>query len=441
MLVVRLKVLDSPLKKLLLGSGLIASIMIFGFIVGGGAVKYSDEEGSISVSDLYFCIGRSNIYFVVTLGTEDYLKTLGLWEEVKSKLRMAQPFVITANTHVGTIRDLRLDDRVFLRSDGVEYPSLGKPVSLTTHHNTYIVFFPKYDMYGKPLFEREEGKFEVIIRGVDIEERVFTFYHPLPIAKERSLDVVKVMMLVTVAIAGLSLACSPCLLGAMTVGSVAVASSHGPKSSYVRARIRNTILKNTLYFLLALIASYLAIAIVTNVLGIRVERLRPVEAAGGFILLVFGLAFLRLWGPVAMVENKVASLVTSRYPKFSKYVSEDIPNSSLDPKLSSTIGSCLSLVCSTAGAPTLSTSIVLPLMVYAGLTGIEWSFLILVIYLIAVSVPFILVTVGLGEFLITHAHKAINKVLIIDGFLLVVVGILLLLGPSTVLDALSSLIR
>jgi cytochrome c biogenesis protein CcdA len=434
----------SAVKKLAIGSTLVIVIWIFGLVVGGAGVGYSGQGSTVSVSDIYFCLGRSNIYFVVSLGTEEYLKSLGLWEDVKFKLKTSQPFVITANTHIGSIRDLSLNDKVFLVLDGVEYPHVGKAVALTTHHNTYLVFFPKYDMYGKPIFERESGKFDIVIKDVDFKERLFTFNYPLPFISNKvgsiSPDPIRILMLMAAAMAGLALACSPCLLGAMSIGSLAISLTPTTNINLIKRR-KSMLIKNTIYFLTSLIVSYIAIAVVVNILQLDISVLRPIEALGGAIVLVFGLAFLRIWRPVAKLENAFASLITKLHPNFRKYVNDDTPQPYLNPKLASTMGSALSLVCSTAGAPTLATSIVLPLLVYAGLNKLEWSFLILFTYLVAVSLPFFLITVGLGELLLTKAYKITNHILIINGFLLVGVGMLLLAGPNFILNTISVLIR
>jgi hypothetical protein len=226
----------------------------------------------------------------------------------------------------------------------------------------------------------------------------------------------------------------------MAVGSLTISATSNPGAEAARRR-RSLLIKNTAYFLASLVASYMAVAVVTNVLKVNIAALRPIEALGGAIILVFGLAFLRLWGPVARLENAFAGLILRLHPRFSRYVEEDIAQPSLNPRLASTVGSCLSLVCSTAGAPTLSTSIVLPLMVYAGLSGLEWSFLILLAYLVAVSIPFLLVTVGLGELLLTRAYRLVGRVLVVNGFLLTGVGVLLVAGPNTVIEVLLALVR
>jgi cytochrome c biogenesis protein CcdA len=422
---------------------MIAGLLLFGMIFGSGVSPATSN--TISVSDFYFCLGRSNIYFVVTFGTEEYLKAMGLWEEVKPKLSTSQAFVIAANTHIGNIKDLDLENKVFLIDEnGFEYPHIGRAMALTAHHNTYLVFFPRYDMMGAPLFEREQGKFDIVIRNIDFDERVFTFYHPLPTSRQGRLtppNITTMIMLITAALAGLTLACSPCLLGALTVGSLTLGTTSSGPESTVGKRLKSMLVKNTVSFLLTFIVAYMLMVIATAAFNVGPEAFRTVEIIGGALLLVFGLSFLRVWGPVKRLENTLANFLIKLRPGFRKYVTnEDLHSVNVDPKVASTMGTCLSFVCSTAGAPTLSMSLVLPLMVYAGLGNLYWSFMIVLAYLIAASIPFLLLALGLGELLLKHAAKMANRLLVLDAFLLVGLGVILLFSPGVILNALFGVI-
>lgn len=436
--------LANPTIKMGLGSASVIALLLFGLFFGGG-VSLSGLGGTVSVSDIYFCLGRSNIYFVVTLGTQNYLESLGLWEDVKPRLRTAQAFVITANTHFGNIRDLSLDDKVFLiDEEGNEYPHVGQAKSLTTHHNTYLVFFPRYDMYGKPLFERENGKFDIVIRDVDFKERVFTFYYPLPLSPQgkvaTQLDPTRIMMILIAVMAGLTLACAPCLFGALSVGSLTIGTT--AKSDATVKKMKNTLLRNSLHFLAAFIASYMAIVVITATLRTSPEAFRTVEAIGGAMLFIFGLVFLRSWKPIARLEDALANFIMKRRPGFSKYVTKQRTQQvSINSKQATALGPCLSLVCSTAGAPTLSTSLVLPLMVYAGLSDLYWSLIIILVFLIAASLPFLLIMTGLGELFLTKAYRMADRLLVVNSLLLLIVGIILVLSPTTIINLFLALIR
>ena len=434
----------SSFIKLFSGIFLVTIVWLSSLYVSGSGVNFSSDAKTVSVSDLYFCLGRSNIYFVVTLGTEEYLTTLGLWDDVENKLSFSQPFVINANTHIGSIRDLKLDNNLFLVIDGVQYPHVGSAEAVSSHHNTYLVFFPKYDMEGNPLFERNTGNFEIIIENIDFE-RHYIFKYPLPIltnlSNSESLTSARILMLITAAFAGIMIACSPCLIGAMAVGSLTIASTVDSNNKSVKSKIRSKLIKNTLYFLISLVVSYMLIAIVIAVFKIDIASLRPIETLGGAILLIFGLYFLRVWKPVIKLEIIIYTLISKIHPNIKKYMRNKKTDFTLNPKSASTIGSTLSLVCSTAGAPTLSLSVVLPLMIYAGLSGLQWSFLIILIYLISVSIPFLLLTIGLGELILSKISQILNPILIINAFLLIGLGILLLGGLEFIFNLLSIIIR
>jgi hypothetical protein len=96
------------------------------------------------------------------------------------------------------------------------------------------------------------------------------------------------------------------------------------------------------------------------------------------------------------------------------------------------------MVCSVAGAPTLTTAIILPVMIYAGLTDLYWSLFILAVYLVVCGVPFFLIAIGLGEFLYRASLRMRNALLVADAFLLIGLGVLLILDPQTVANTLSA---
>ena len=220
----------SPIAKLGIGIALVILLLIIGYRFGGAGVTDRDQGGTINVSDAEVCLrAGGTIYFNVTYGTETYLKKIGLWEEAQPKLRYSQPFVFNAGTHVGTIVDLDIDGKVFLLTeDGLRYPAVGQPIASTTHHNTWLVFLPKFDMQGEPIFERESGSFEINIEGVDIpDHRVFLFNLPLPVAPGTRISPERILMLVGATMAAMLLTCTPCLVGSLTVGSMAMGTAFG----------------------------------------------------------------------------------------------------------------------------------------------------------------------------------------------------------------------
>lgn len=431
----------NPIAKLGLG-GLIVLLLLSVGYRWGTAISLGQEGGTVSVSDATVCLQRGGtIYFNVTFGTEEYLKKLGEWEAAKRRIRTAQAFVVNANTHVGTIRELSLEDKVFLRGpDGIIYPSVGKPIESTTHHDTYLIFFPRYDMRGEPMFERDSGTFDVLIRDVGIfPERVFTFHYPLPVSGRTSRPgLVHLAMLIGAAMAAMLVSCTPCLVGSLAVGSLTMGTAWSPAQQKAMEEIRAEMVRKTVYYLAALVVVYITIAVIINAFNIGTEQLRPVELLGGIVLLLIGLSFLRSWGPVARLENAFVRFVLRLAPGFRSYVMEESPDPTFGADASSAMGASLAMVCSVAGAPTLTTAIILPVMIYAGLTDLYWSLIILAVYLAVCAVPFFLIAIGLGEFLYTASLRLRNTLLVANSFLLIGLGLLLMLDPQRVADTLSA---
>jgi len=415
-------------------------LLLVGYRLGSG-VSLGERGGTVSVSDAEVCLRRgSTIYFTAILGTEEYLKKLGAWEDVEPRAKRAQAFVLNATAHVGTIRQLSLDNKVFLVAEGVRYPSVGRVLGLTTHHDTYLVFFPRYDMQGQPLFEKTSGSFDIVIEFGDVDpilpQRVLTFQYPLPKTGAVGSDITRLVMLLGAVLAALLLTCTPCLVGSMMVGSLTMSTAEGLSTPAALPQMRTEMVRKTLYYLAALIIAYLTVAMVVNIYNLKAEDLRPVELLGGLFLLGMGLYFLRSWGPLARLERLLLNRLM-RLPLVSQFVTRN-SQFAIGSEASSAMGASLAMVCSVAGAPTLSTAIILPVMIYAGLNDLSWSFLVLLVYLLVCALPFFLITVGLGEFLLTASLRFRHRLLVANAFLLIGLGLLLVFSPQAMADTLSA---
>ncbi len=431
----------NPLGKLALGAGIVIVLLVIGYRFGGAGISSQDNSGTISVSDAEVCLrAGGTIYFNVTYGTESYLKKMGLWEDAEPKLRYSQPFVFNASTHVGTIRDLDLKDKIFLLANGIRYPAVGQPIASTTHHDTWLVFLPRLDMQGEPIFEESEGYFEILVEGVDIPaERVFTFHYPLPLidGTARQLTFPRIMMLLGATMAAMLLTCTPCLVGSLTVGSMAMGSAWSSDQALAAKEVRDEMVKKTIYYLIALVVAYAAVAIAASAFDVTIDDIRPVEMMGGVLLVLVGFSFLRSWRPIILLENALVKLLLKIYPGFDKFVTADDPEPGFGSGSSTAMGASLAMVCSVAGAPTLTTAIILPVMIFAGLDNIYWSLSILLVYLIVTALPFFLIAVGLGEFLLSLSIAWRKRLMIGNAFVLIGLGAMLLLSPETVAGVLS----
>ena len=429
----------SPLAKLGIGIALVVLLLIIGYRFGGAGVSDRDQGGTINVSDAEVCLrAGGTIYFNVTYGTETYLRKIGLWEEAEPKLKFSQPFVFSASTHVGTIIDLDLEGKVFLEFDGVRYPAVGNGIASTTHHNTWLVFLPKFDMMGEPIFDKETGSFEINIEGVDIpDHRVFLFNFPLPLASGTQISSERILMLVGATMAAMLLTCTPCLVGSLTVGSMAMGTVWGFEQEKSAEIIRKRMIRQTLYYLAALVVGYAAVAIAASAYDISLEDIRPIEVMGGVLLVIVGLVFLRSWKPIIILENAIVRLVVKVFPSFSKFTTDDEPQATIGSSSSTAMGASLAMVCSVAGAPTLTTAIIFPVMIFAGLNNIYWSLSILLLYLVVTAIPFFFIAIGLGEFLYSLSVRLRNKLLVANAFVLIALGAMLIISPEGVAGVLS----
>lgn len=436
----RRRVPGHPLLKLAAGALVIVALLLVGYRFGTG-LDFGGQRGTVSTSDSEACARRGcDVHFTATLATQRYAERLGIWDQVAPRLRMAQGFVLNATTHAGTVRNIPLENKVFLQDGEVLYPAAGQPIGLSTHHNTYLVFFPRYDMNGRPLFERQAGQFNLVIKGADAAQtqRTLTFNYPLPATSGAGLPLPQVLMTIGAAMAALLFACTPCLVGSLAVGSLTTGAATGSNRAAALQRARRAMIRQTLAYLAALVVIYLAVAVAVNVWKLQTEDLRPVEFVGGLVLLVLGLGLLRgsrlgLWA-----QRGLLGVLGKVVPGLRKYGGGGSPEVALDGKASSAMGASLAMVCSVAGAPTLSTAILLPLLVYAGLSHPIWAFLILLVYLAVCSLPFFFVAVGWGELLLSASLRTRTALLTTSALLLVGLGLLLVFSPATVADTVSA---
>jgi hypothetical protein len=422
------------------GAVIVVALLLVGYRYGGTGISDSSQGGSISVSDAEVCLrAGGTIYFNVTYGTETYLKKVGLWEQAEQKLRYSQPFVFNAGTHVGTIRDLNLDGKIFLEYGGIRYPTVGQAVASSTHHDTWLVFLPKFDMDGGAIFENKTGSFTIWIEGVDIPEiRELTFKLPLPIAGGQGVGTRQMLMIVGATMAAMLLICTPCLVGSLTVGSLAMGSVWGDEEELNAQQIRKKLIKQTAYYLLALVIGYIAVSIAASAFDVSLEDIRPIEVMGGVLLSILGIGFLRTWKPIIWLENFFVAVILKVSPGFRKYVTDEKPEAGLMSMSSSAMGASLAMVCSVAGAPTLTTAIILPVVIFVGLNDLYWSLLILLVYLLITALPFFLISVGLGEYLLNLSLAWRHKLLVANGFVLLALGIMLIFSPEGVAGVLSA---
>lgn len=431
--------LRSPLARLAVGVVLVLGLLAVGYRYGTG-LDLGGQRGTVSASDAEACVRLScDVHFTATLATQRYAEQLGVWPEVEPRLRTAQAFVLSATAHAGNIRQLSLAGKVFLRQGEVTYPSSGQTLQLSTHHDSYLVFFPRQDMQGRPLFGADSGPFVILIReaGDGWPQHTIAFNSALPATEATRPSLAQVVMVLGAAMAALLLTCTPCLVGSLAVGSMTTATAAG----YNPQGGRKALVRTTITCLATLTAGYLAVAIAVFTLNLRIEDLRPVELLGGLVLIGTGLALLRATRLGARLEAALATAAVRQVPALRRYIGEETPQASLGTRTSSAMGASLAMVCSVSGAPTLTTATLLPLLVYAGLSSPAWAFAILLAYLLVCAVPFVLVASGWGESLMGLSLRWRGGLLAANATLLIALGLVLVFSPGAVAGAVSSPVR
>ena len=426
-----------PVLMLVAGFVVVLLLLAVGYRFGTG-LDLGARGGTVTASDAEACAALGcDVHFTATLATKAYAERLGVWDEIEPRSRMAEAFVVSATSHAGSVRQLSLENKLFLRQDGILYPAVGRPLGISTHHNTYLVFFPRYDMQGQPLLDRQTGELELLVRDIDVPERTLSFRYPLFASNASRLALPQVFMVIGAAMAALLFGCTPCLVGSLMVGSLTtVTAARGSESL---ARLKSALVRQTVVYLAALIAMYLAAAVAVGLFKLQGDALRPVEVAGGLVLLAVGLGLLRGTTLAWRLRNGLSHLVASTLLRGSpKGSAGGRLSPSLGQGTASAMGASLAMVCSVAGAPTLSSAMLLPLLVYAGLSEPIWAFLILSAYLVVSAIPFFFVAVGLGEFMLTASARMQGALTTVSAVMLIGLGALLVVSPAAVAGLVSS---
>ena len=431
--------LKHPAVKIILSTFLVVTFLVIGYRYGTG-MALDGGASTITASDAEECARVGcEVRLTATMATKRYAEKLGLWDSIEPRMKTSRAFVLNATAHVGTVRSLSLKDNVILKADGVTYPTVLQSLQTSSHHNSYLLFVPSYDNQGNPLFERENGNFHIVVKntGGSLPQHTLTFQYSGRVGESRTQGPAQFLMIVGAAMAALMLTCTPCLLGSMAVGSITTGTTGG----FAGAPMRTRTVKSTLIYLAALAVAYLAVAMVVYFLRLGPDDLRPLELAGGLALVAVGIALLRgtsigVWLEVAI--SRSLARITSR-SGLAESATER--NMGLNGGSSSAMGASLAMVCSVAGAPTLSTATLLPLLVYAGLSSPWWAFLIIIVFLAICALPFVLFSVGLGEALAGVSDRFRNALLIGNALLLITFGLVLVVSPSTLADAVSAPVR
>ena len=272
------------------GITLLLAVFVVGIYIvpklqaGSPATARQSDAAHVSLSDVFVDATYATPEFVKRVKLEPYLQQ---WEG------RAQPFLIGINTHVGTIADLDLRNRVLIEdSNGDRYPSLGTPVVLSEHHNMYLVVFPLVDNYGKPIFAAKRGHFRLLVEGVGkTAERVFEWKLPV-VEPAAARTIASTLMLVLSVVGALMVILSPCAIELTSyytgiIAGVVSSAAIAERGSRMPLEVRGRILRNLSAFVAGFTILYMASGATVALMGQQLLGMQAKLQSGATLTEVF----------------------------------------------------------------------------------------------------------------------------------------------------------
>ncbi len=371
----------------------------------------------------------------------------------RSDYEKKMPFLISLNTHTGNIKDIRINtdqsQALLYGPDHQAYPALEQPMALSTHHNSYLMFFPSKNMEGESFLDMESGYLALRVKSLGQKQtRAFKWELPLKSPSAISLSLANWIM-VGVAIAGAMLiVLSPCAIE-LTVyysGIVgAVLSEYGRETSgqttgesmALTRQARWVLVENLLAFTLGFTALYGLSGAMVGLIGDGVKQpLGEYETIiaylGGGLIVYFGLnllGFLPLsWLNTlsARLTNRMKKLFTPESYRARKFSEGNRSVSNVNGLNSFLAGIGLSSGCLTC----MGGAVLYPLLVYAGVASWYWGMITLTLYSILIAVPMMFIALGSADWMSTlgRREKFARQLKYVSGSLLMLVGVMILVG-------------
>jgi cytochrome c biogenesis protein CcdA len=239
-------------------------------------------------------VSLADVFLDVTYATPEFVKRVKLEPYVAQYQNRAQAFLIGINTHVGTIADLDLRNKVLIEdSNGERYPSMGTPVVLSEHHNMYLLVFPLLDNFGKPIFDKSRGHFRMVVENVGkTPERVFEWKLPV-VESAPAKTLASTLMLALGVVGALMVILSPCAIELTTyytgiiagvVSSAAISASGEGKTKRIPAVVRGKILRNLGAFVLGFTVLYMASGATVAFMGQRLMTMQEQMKNGATLM-------------------------------------------------------------------------------------------------------------------------------------------------------------
>ncbi|MFB6347392.1 MAG: cytochrome c biogenesis CcdA family protein [bacterium] len=445
---------ETTRSLLLLGGGLIVLISIF---VGGIYLipRYlAANPYGLQRSDAHE-VDPDDMYLDVTPVLPGMAKKMNLSRYVDKKdYQNKFPFLVALNTHTGNIRDVRLNEgsKITLRGpDGQTYPPLEDPLAVSSHHNTYLLYFPSRDMEGNKLYKQEEGNLILRVAGLGNHSvRTFSWYLPLKTISTSNFTLTQWLMLAVAMCGAMLVVLSPCALE-LTIyysGIVgAVLSEQGESFEQESAPMKQLnnfgrwkLLRNLIAFTVGFTLLYAISGALVGLIGDGIKN--PLgeygewfALFGGSIIILFS---LKLMGFINMsylrhlsrwIRNGLRSVFLPG--SFKQEEGKPVQPDQVNVSDSFLAGIGLSSGCLSC----MSGAVLYPLLIYAGIASWYWGFVTLGVYSLLIALPMMLITLGGWSWMNTLSHrKTISKYLkYISGSMLLVVGILIFTGQDRII--------
>ncbi len=394
--------------------------LVLGFLFG--AAYFTPEFISrinadpLTRTDVSATGGKERIFFTIRYATQRFMNRLGLDETELRRYKNGQLFVLSANVHSGSLMDLDLNRQIFLQdSKGREYPSIVKPFVTSNHHRVYLVWVPRYNMEGDPIFEAKDGFFDMLISGGEGigQTRALRFETPLP--SEATQDPKAVLMFL-VALSGLLvLSLSPCAVATYSFITYFVASTAGGPR-----RVWHKVLLFGLGYTSILVLGGGLVLFLSSSLERFPRVLRPFEVAFGLLISGVALKLLispmerREWGTFKFLE-KLLRAEPEGFGAGFWFLS----------------GIALSIGCLQCMG-SVGFALLVPLLAYAGLSNLYWGLALFGIFAIGLMAPFLITALGMEEFLpsLTKRVRLVKALQTGSAVILLAFGVFTLLGES-----------
>lgn len=292
-------------------------------------------------------------------------------------------FLFSETIHAGALPEGGLPAR--LRVKGGEYmPVDAEELTWSPHHRTTVVRFPKAELGGSEL----PGELELLLPGGKVLRWELPITYPEGLRAKRAGFS---WALLLPALAGVLAALGPCLaqLVVYYIATLTGVSMEALEDEGARAAQRWRVLRTALFFSLGFTIVYTAGGAMAGMIGRSLQSLgwlqswnRPLSMAAGVVMLLLG------W---RVAVNARAPMVC-RLPLASRLKSEGGTG---------LLGSMMTGFAFAFGCLSCFGATVLPaLLLYAGATGsVLQGTLIMVIFSLGVTVPFLLAALGLGRIL------------------------------------------